>query len=53
MTDMVRTTIYLQGETVDKIKAMAKDDEFSKCSKTEIIRILVNRGLESVRAERA
>ena len=50
MTDMTRTTIYLPGDMVDKIKALNREERFAKCSKTELIRILVGAGLETIEA---
>lgn len=43
---MKRTTIYLPEELLNKIKAMSEEEKFARCSMTELVRILVSRGLE-------
>lgn len=45
MTDMRRTTISLPDELVAQIFALRKDDRFTRCSYSELIRQLAEKGL--------
>lgn len=45
MTNMKRTTISLPDELADRIFALRKDDRFIRCSYSEIIRQLAEKGL--------
>lgn len=46
MTDMKRTTVSFPDRIVSALDALKKSDEFKDCSYSEIIRRLVERGLE-------
>ena len=48
MTDMKRTTISFPDELVERIFALRKDDRFTRCSYSELVRKLTERGLEIV-----
>lgn len=52
MTNMKRTTISLPCELADRIFELRKDDRFIRCSYSEIIRQLAERGLAILDAER-
>lgn len=52
MTDMKRTTISFPDELVDRIFSLRKDDRFTKCSYSELVRQLTERGLEIVEQSR-
>lgn len=45
MTNMKRTTISFPDELADRIFALRKDDRFTKCSYSEIVRQLAEKGL--------
>ncbi|GKH49022.1 hypothetical protein CE91St46_01330 [Eubacteriales bacterium] len=45
MTDMRRVTISLPEEVDKKILDLRKDDRFARCSYSEIVRMVLNRGL--------
>lgn len=48
MTDMKRTTISFPDALADRIFALRKDDRFNRCSYSELVRQLTERGLEIV-----
>lgn len=48
MTDMKRTTISFPDELVERIFDLRKDDRFTRCSYSELVRQLTERGLEIV-----
>lgn len=52
VTDMKRTTISLPDELADRIFALRKDDRFTRCSYSELIRQLAERGLSMLETER-
>lgn len=43
---MKRTTISFPDELTERIFAMRKDDRFTRCSYSELIRMLAEKGLE-------
>ncbi len=45
MTDMKRTTISLPDELVDALEELRSTEEFSGITYSELIRILIKRGL--------
>lgn len=51
MTDMRRVTISLPEETDKKILELRKDDRVIRCSYSEIVRQIVERGLDMVAAD--
>lgn len=51
MTNMKRTTISLPPELVERIFALRKDDRFIRCSYSDLIRKLTEKGLSSLDAE--
>lgn len=51
MTDMKRTTISFPEELTDRIFDLRKDDRFTRCSYSELVRKLAERGLEIMEAE--
>lgn len=53
MTDMKRVTISLPEEYDRRILELRKNDRFIRCSYSEIARQLLERGLETINAERA
>ena len=53
MTDMKRTTISFPEELAERIFALRKDDRFVRCSYSELIRQLTEKGLTMLDAERA
>lgn len=53
MTDMKRTTISFPPELTERIFALRKDDRFTRCSYSELIRQLTEKGLSMLDAERA
>ena len=50
MTNMKRTTISLPGELADRIFALRKDDRYTRCSYSELIRELTEKGLSMMEA---
>ncbi len=52
MTDMRRITISLPVELDKKIVELRKDDRFIRCSYAEIVRKVVEQGLDMVAADR-
>ncbi len=53
MTNMKRTTVSLPDELTQRIFALRKDDRFVRCSYSELIRQLTEKGLSMLDAERA
>lgn len=53
MTEMRRVTISLPEETDKKILELRKDDRFVRCSYSELVRQIVEQGLDMLRAERS
>lgn len=51
MTEMRRVTISLPDEMDKKILELRKDDRFIRCSYAEIVRQIVERGIDMVNAE--
>jgi Arc/MetJ-type ribon-helix-helix transcriptional regulator len=45
MTDMKRISIAIPDELDDRILALRKTDEFIRCSYSEIVRQIIERGL--------
>lgn len=45
MTDMKRTTISLPDELVEALSLLKQTDEFKNASYSEIIRVMIKRGL--------
>lgn len=52
MTSMKRTTISFPDELTDRIFALRKDERFTRCSYSEIIRQLTEKGLALLDQER-
>lgn len=52
MANMKRTTISLPDELSERIFALRKDDRFIRCSYSEIIRQLTERGLSVLETNR-
>lgn len=48
MTHMKRTTISLPNELADRVFALRKDDRFTRCSYSELIRQLTEKGLSAL-----
>lgn len=53
MTDMRRVTISLPDDLDKKILEVRKEDEFSSCTYSEVVRIGLTRGLEKFSAEKS
>lgn len=51
MTEMRRVTISLPEETDKKILELRKNDRFVRCSYSELVRQIVEQGLDMLRAE--
>lgn len=51
MTKMKRTTVSFPDEIVEAIKELKKTDEFRKCSDSEIVRRMVQMGLDFMERE--
>lgn len=51
MTDMRRITIALPESIDNKILALRKDDRFLKCSYSEIVRRVMEHGLDLLQME--
>lgn len=47
MTEMARKTISLPPEIERAVYELRKTDEFCKCSYSEILRIMIKRGLQA------
>lgn len=52
MTDMKRVTISIPDDLDKKIVALRKKDEYLRDSYSEIVRKLLDRGLEKLAAEK-
>ena len=50
MTDMKRVTISLPENIDKRILELRKDDRFVRCSYSEIVRQILEQGLESAKA---
>lgn len=53
MTDMKRTTVSLPDDMVAALNELKKKDEFRRVSYSELIRIMIQRGLAKVEASEA
>lgn len=53
MTNMKRTTVSFPDELAERIFALRKDDRFTKCSYSELIRQLAEMSLAILDEERA
>ncbi len=53
MTKMKRTTVSLPDELTERIFALRKDDRFIRCSYSELIRQLAEKGLSILEADAA
>ncbi len=53
MTNMKRTTVSFPDELTERIFALRKEDRFTRCSYSELIRQLAEMGLAMLDAERA
>lgn len=53
MTNMKRTTVSFPDELTERIFALRKDERFVRCSYSELIRQLAERGLSMLDAERS
>lgn len=53
MTTMKRTTVSLPDELTERIFALRKDDRFIRCSYSELIRQLAEKGLAMLENESA
>lgn len=53
MENVKRTTISFPTELAERIFALRKDDRFVRCSYSELIRQLTEKGLSLLDAERA
>lgn len=47
MTEMARKTISLPPEIERAVYELRKTDEFCKCSYSEILRVMIKRGLQA------
>lgn len=52
MTNMKRTTVSFPDELTKRIFALRKDDRFTRCSYSELIRQLTEKGLALLDEER-
>jgi len=52
LTDMKRTTVSFPDEVADAIERLRDTDEFKRSSYSEIIRVLVARGLKTLADEK-
>lgn len=52
MTDMKRTTVSFPEELTARIFALRKDDRFMRCSYSELIRQLAEKGLSLLEEEK-
>ena len=50
MTDMKRTSVSLPDEIVDALEELRNTDEFKNVSYSELIRVLIQRGLTKTTA---
>lgn len=53
MTKMKRTTVSFPDELAARVFALRKDDRFTRCSYSELIRQLAEKGLSMLDAEQA
>ena len=53
MTDMKRTTVSFPEELTARIFALRKDERYIRCSYSELIRQLAEKGLYLVEAEQS
>lgn len=53
MTEMRRVTFSLPEDLDQRILATRKEDEFERCTYSEVVRRLVLKGLEAMERERA
>lgn len=53
MTNMKRTTVSFPDELTARISALRKDERFVRCSYSELIRQLAEKGLSMLDAEQA
>lgn len=53
MTNMKRTTISLPDDLAERVFALRKDDRFIRCSYSELIRQLTEKGLALLDEERS
>lgn len=53
MTSMKRTTISFPDELTDRVFALRKDERFTRCSYSELIRQLTEKGLALLDEEQA
>lgn len=53
MTTMKRTTVSFPDELTERIFSLRKDDRFTRCSYSELIRQLAEMGLSILEAERS
>lgn len=53
MTDMKRTTVSFPEELTARIFALRKDERYIRCSYSELIRQLAEKGLAMLEAEQA
>lgn len=51
MTNMKRTTVSFPDELTERIFALRKDDRFTRCSYSELIRQLAEKGLAMLDSE--
>lgn len=49
MTDMKRTTVSFPDNIVSELERLKQTDEFKKCTYSEIIRRLVERGVKCIK----
>ena len=52
MTDMKRTTVSFPDEVADAIERLRDTEQFKRASYSEIVRVLVARGLKELAAEK-
>lgn len=53
MTDMRRVTIAFPDDMDERILALRKEDRFIRCSYSEIVRRILERGFEALEDEQA
>lgn len=53
MTDMRRVTIAFPDDMDERILELRKDDRFVRCSYSEIVRQILERGFQAFETERA
>lgn len=52
MTEMPRKTISLPPELENAVYELRKSEKYCKCSFSEILRVMIRRGLDAEQAER-